>query len=129
MTPTTLLSELQKQGVILQPRGEKLAFGPREKVTPELRDRIVQHKEDLLRLLQPGRTLAELYTQYWNTPESVSMTTFLSLHREIDIVERQVGVTVAWRTLEAAARAWYQEKGVCPFCKVSGRFHLPTGAA
>lgn len=127
MTPTALLSELQHQGVILQPRGDKLAFGPREKVTPELRDRIVKHKEDLLRLLQPDRTLADAYRRYWDVSESEPTTTFQSLYREIDIVERQVGADTAWRTLEEAARAWYQEKGTCPFCKLSGVLHLVTG--
>lgn len=124
MTPTALLSELQNQGVILEPRGDKLAFGPREKVTPDLKAKIVKHKEDLLRLLQPDRTLAAAYRQYWSLPESEPMTAFQSLHREIDILERQVGADTAWRTLEEAAKTWYQETGACPFCKLAGVFHL-----
>lgn len=64
----------------------------------------------------PRAVLADLYRKYWNTPETEPMTAFVSLHREIDILERQVGVDESWRTLEAEARAWYQEKGTCPFC-------------
>lgn len=124
MTSTALLSELQSQGVILQPRGDKLAFGPKERVTPELRDRIVKHKADLLQLLQPDRTLAEAYRRYWSTPETEPIETFRSLHREIDILERQVGAEAAWRTLEAAARAWYEEHRACPFCKHPDVLHL-----
>jgi len=69
--------------------------------------------------------LAAAYRRYWTTPESEPIETFQSLHREIDILERQVGVTVAWQTLEAAARRWYQEKGACPFCMTPGAFHFP----
>ncbi|MBI2882643.1 MAG: hypothetical protein HYY11_01845 [Candidatus Methylomirabilis oxyfera] len=116
MTPTALLSELQNQGVTLHPRGDKLAFGPRDKVTPELKAKIVQHKEDLLRLLQPGRTLADLYRKYWSKPETDPLETFKALHREIDHLEQHVGADTAWRTLEEAAKRWYQEKARCPFC-------------
>lgn len=70
--------------------------------------------------------LADLYRRYWNTPEDATIEIFRALHREIDILERQVGADTAWRTLEAAARAWYQEKGTCPFCKLSGVLHLAT---
>lgn len=76
----------------------------------------------------PGAVLADLYRKYWNTPETEPMATFVSLHREIDILERQVGADTAWRTLEATARAWYQEKGACPFCKLPGVLHLTTEA-
>lgn len=68
----------------------------------------------------PGVVLADLYRTYWSTPETESMTTFLSLHREIGILERQVGEDTAWRTLEAAARRWYQETGAWPPCKLPG---------
>lgn len=64
----------------------------------------------------PGAILAEAYKRYWNTPETVPMETFQALHREIDLIEKQVGVEVAWHTLEASARSWYKAKGTCPFC-------------
>lgn len=127
MTPTTLLSELQNQGVILQPRGEKLAFGPRDKVTPELKAKIVEHKEDLLRLLQPGRTLAEVYRRYWNTPESATIETFQTAYKEIVKLEAQADPQAAWRSLREAATAWHRESGgVCPFCRERGELHLPA---
>lgn len=65
---------------------------------------------------RPDLALSQAYRKYWNTPETEPMATFVSLHREIDILERQVGVEGAWRTLEESARNWYQEKGTCPFC-------------
>lgn len=68
--------------------------------------------------------LADAYRRYWSTPETEPIETFRSLHREIDILERQVGTDAAWHTLEAAARAWYQETGACPFCKHPGVLHL-----
>lgn len=123
MTPTALLSELQNQGVILQPRGEKLAFGPKEKVTPEIRDRIVKHKEDLLRLLQPDRTLADLYRRWWSTPETEPMETFTSMSREIGIVERQVGEATVLQAFQVAARRWYEQTGECPKCGKPGVLH------
>lgn len=126
MTPTALLSELQSRGVILQPRGEKLAFGPREKVTPELRDRIVKHKTDLLRLLQPDPTLAQAYQQYWSLPESEPMETFKAAYVEIVRLEAQAEPLTAWRTLRDTATVFHAESGVCPFCKLPGELHLPS---
>lgn len=126
MTPTALLTELQNQGVILQPRGEKLAFGPKEKVTPELRDRIVRHKADLLRLLQPDRTLAEAYRRYWSLPESEPIEVFQTAYKAIVTLESEANPQIAWRTLRAAATAWHAETGACPFCRERGELHLPA---
>lgn len=126
MTPTALLSELQSQGVILQPRGEKLAFGPKERVTPELRDRIVKHKADLLRLLQPDRTLAEAYRRYWSLPESEPMEAFQAAYAEIVKLEAQVDPQTAWQTLRATATIFHAESGTCPFCREAGDLHLPA---
>lgn len=65
----------------------------------------------------PEAILADAYRQYWTLSATKEpMATFVSLHREIDLIEQQVGADAAWRTLEEAARAWYQEKGTCPFC-------------
>lgn len=126
MTPATLLSELQNQGVILEPRGEKLAFGPKEKVTPELKAKIVEHKEDLLRLLQPDRDLADAYRAYWNLPETEPMETFQTAYAEIVRLESRAEPLTAWRTLRATATAFHAESGVCPFCKLLGELHLPS---
>ncbi|MFV0446369.1 MAG: glycosyltransferase [Planctomycetaceae bacterium] len=47
-----LLAELTRRGVTLEPRGDALAFHPRSKVTGELRERLQQHKSEILRLLR-----------------------------------------------------------------------------
>lgn len=65
---------------------------------------------------EPGKVLADLYRQYWSLPEETPLETFEGLHKQIDITEAQVGVDTAWHTLEASARAWYEQKGTCPFC-------------
>lgn len=75
----------------------------------------------------PGAVLTEAYRKYWSLPESDPMETFKALHREIDILERQVEVEVAWRTLEEAARAWYEEHRACPFCKHPNVLHFEKG--
>ncbi|MDE2483862.1 MAG: hypothetical protein KGL32_01250 [candidate division NC10 bacterium] len=126
MTATALLTELKQHGVILHPKGDRLAFGPTEKVTPELRDKIVRHKVDLLRLLQPDPTLAEAYRRYWSLPESESMEVFQAAYREIIRLEAQADPQTAWRTLREAAAAWHTETGVCPFCRELGELHLPA---
>lgn len=68
----------------------------------------------------PGGVLADLYRRWWSTPETEPMTIFLSLSQEIGILERQVGEDMAWRILEEAAKAWHQETGVWPYCKLPG---------
>lgn len=52
-----LLGELTRLGVRLEPRGDSLAFFPRHKVPRELRERLQQHKPQLLELLR-GETLS-----------------------------------------------------------------------
>lgn len=47
-----LLAELTRRGVTLEPRGDSLAFHPRAKVTGELRERLHQHKGQILCLLR-----------------------------------------------------------------------------
>jgi len=47
-----LLGELTRRGVRLEPRGDALAFFPRHKVPRELRERLQQHKPQLLELLR-----------------------------------------------------------------------------
>jgi hypothetical protein len=53
----TLLGELTRRGVRLEPRGDALAFFPRHKVPRELREQLQQHKPQLLELLR-GETLS-----------------------------------------------------------------------
>lgn len=125
MSPIALLSELHTRGVILEPRGDKLAFGPKDKVTPELRDRIVTHKGELLRLLQPSSsTLADAYRRFWTLPETEPLERFTAIHKEIDILERQAGIDEAWAILEHEARVWHQKAGICPFCRKRGELHF-----
>jgi hypothetical protein len=123
MSPLALLRELHTRGVILEPRGDKLAFGPKDKVTQELRARIVEHKEDLLRLLHPG-ALAYAYRQFWSTEESEPVEVFRTLHSQIDHLEKQVGEDRAWHILDTEARAWHQKTGICPFCHNPGELHF-----
>lgn len=47
-----LLAELTRRGVTLEPRGDSLAFHPRAKVSGVLRERLQQHKEQILGLLR-----------------------------------------------------------------------------
>lgn len=128
MTATALLSELQNQGVILEPRGDKLAFGPRDRVSAELREKIVAHKEALLRALQPDSTLAEAYKRYWQKGESEPMEAFTAAYAEIVRLESRAQPLTAWRTLREAATAWHAESGVCPFCREPGELHLPAAS-
>lgn len=76
----------------------------------------------------PEAVLADLYRTYWNTPETEPIATFLSLHREIEIVERQVGEEIALQTFQAEARRWYEQNGACPKCGKPGVLHLTTEA-
>lgn len=125
MIAVDLVQQARTYGVTLTPLpdgGLKLRGKPH--IPTELTAAVREHKSEILALLQSCATLADAYRRYWETTETESMTTFQSLHREIDIVERQVGAETAWRTLKAAARVWYQEKGACPFCKLAGVFHL-----
>ena len=49
---TELLADLSQRGIRLDAGGDQLAYFPRAKVTPELRDRLRQHKKEILDLLR-----------------------------------------------------------------------------
>lgn len=117
MTAINLLEQARTAGVTLTPLpdgGLKLKGKP--PIPAELTAALRQHKPEILALLQSCATLADLYRCYWNTPETDPIETFRSLHREIDRLEKQLGADTAWRTLEDAARTWYNEHRTCPFC-------------
>lgn len=72
----------------------------------------------------PGAVLTDLYRRYWTLSETEEpMATFRSLHREIDIVERQVGEETALQTFQVAAQRWYEQNGECPKCGKPGVLH------
>ena len=52
MSVHALLVELQRRHVQLVADGERLRFRPRQAVTSELRDALVEHKRELLALLE-----------------------------------------------------------------------------
>lgn len=117
MTAVDLLEQARTHGVTLTPLpdgGLKLKGKP--PIPAELTAALREHKPEILALLQACATLAEAYRRYWELPETEPIEPFQSLHREIDLLEKQVGPEVAWHTLEEAARRWYQKKGRCPFC-------------
>lgn len=124
MTAVDLLEQARACGVTLTPLpdgGLKLLGKPR--IPTELTAAVREHKSEILALFQSCATLAELYAQYWNTPETEPMATFVSLHREIEIVERQVGEETALQAFQAAARRWYEQNGACPSCGKPGVLH------
>jgi len=66
MAPTadpaaTLLTELVRHGIELQPRGDRLRYRPRSALTPELARRVKAYKPALLAILRPDHewSLAE----------------------------------------------------------------------
>lgn len=129
MTATALLTELKQHGVTLHPKGDRLAFGPREKVSHDLREKIIRYKSELLALLQSSpidATLSGAYRRYWSLPESEPTETFQAAYKEIVKLEAKADPQTAWRSLREAARAWYAESGACPFCRERGELHLPA---
>ncbi len=128
MTATALLSELKSRGVILEAKGDKLAFWPRGKVTPDLKAEIIRYKAEILALLQsppPDLTLADAYRRFWSLSESDPIETFHAAYLEIVTLEGQTPPEVAWQTLREAATTYHAETGVCPFCRERGPLHLP----
>ena len=55
MTAHPLLDELQRAGLRIGVRDGRLAIRPANRLTPALRERILRHKPDLLRVLQDQR--------------------------------------------------------------------------
>ncbi|MDE2321753.1 MAG: hypothetical protein KGL31_07530 [candidate division NC10 bacterium] len=117
MMAAELIQEARTAGVTLTPLPDgRLQATGRPQVPSELKARLSTHKTEVMALLHACDALADLYRTYWTLPETDPLETFKALHREIDLIEKQVGAEAAWRTLEASARRWYQEKGTCPFC-------------
>jgi len=56
MTPaSTLLIELTRCGIELQPHGDQLRYRPRSAMTPDLIEQVTAHKADLLTALAADR--------------------------------------------------------------------------
>ena len=51
MTATELLADLDRRGVRLEARGDRLRYAPRSALTPELVERLRSHKTELLAVL------------------------------------------------------------------------------
>ena len=47
-----LLRELQARGIELRPQGDRVAFRPKEKMTPELLEQLRVHRTQLLKMLR-----------------------------------------------------------------------------
>jgi hypothetical protein len=59
---TSLLSRLADQGLRMELRDEQIAVTPKNRLTPELRDEILQHRPDVLELLRlHGSSLLPLF--------------------------------------------------------------------
>lgn len=54
----TLLDTLTRQGVRLKAKGGELLYRPPERMTPDLKARLREHKQELLSLLKAKRELA-----------------------------------------------------------------------
>ena len=48
---TELLTDLRRRGLDLVPVGDRIRFRPKDALPPELRDRVIEYKADLLALL------------------------------------------------------------------------------
>jgi hypothetical protein len=53
MTATELLQDLRRQEIEFQVDGERLRYRPLAKVSPELREEIHRHRDELFRLIHP----------------------------------------------------------------------------
>jgi TubC N-terminal docking domain len=59
MTPEDLLAEARERGIVLRAAGDRLQFRPVNRVPPELREELRQHKAQLLAILKAGPTVGE----------------------------------------------------------------------
>jgi hypothetical protein len=59
MTAEELLGEVRARGVVLRVEGDRLRFRPVDRVPPELREELRQHKAQLLEILNPGAIVAD----------------------------------------------------------------------
>lgn len=131
MSAVELLDQLTLHGVTLKADGTKLMFSPTDRVSPDLKMKLREHKQELLTLLQsdrPDRLLAHVYRKYWMTPEKADMATFKSILAEIATLEAQLDPGRVIDILETEARKFHQATGTCPYCQLEGPLHQePTG--
>lgn len=74
-----LLAELTRRGVTLEPRGDSLAYHPRSKVTGDLRERLQQHKGQILSLLRGE--VGGAVTRAVATPANIDYSVVIQEHR------------------------------------------------
>lgn len=143
-TATTIIDTLTRHGVMLKLEGDKLMFGPPERVSPELKAKMKAHKRALLVLLRnerepaatppaspsemlhPDPALASAYRTAWQMVESEPMEAFQAAYAEIEALEQRLDPVITWKTLRTAAQAHYANHQQCPFCKQDGTLHLPA---
>ena len=88
---------------------------------------IAKAAESRMRLERdPGAVLADLYRKYWTTPDKAPMETFTAIHAEIGILEAALDPCKVIDILEAEARRFHSETGICPHCRLVGPLHHGT---
>ena len=88
---------------------------------------IAKAAESRMRLERdPGAVLADLYRQFWTTPDKAPMETFTAIHAEIGNLEAALDPCKVIDLLEAEAQSFHRETGICPFCGKAGPLHHGT---
>ena len=94
---TALLGELGQRGVSVQVEQGNLHLSPRSKLTPELIQRLKDHKAEMVRALRLA-ALDEDQLFAWN--ERVAICEVLAG------LDRKQSEAVAWKAVEAQERPW-----------------------
>jgi hypothetical protein len=85
---------------------------------------IAKAAESRMRMARdPGAVLADLYRQFWTTPDREPKETFTAILAEISILEAQLDPGKVIGILEAAAQMYHRETGLCPYCRLAGPLH------
>lgn len=124
MTAQALLTTIKNRGIELKAENGRIFARP--SLPENLRGAVKTFRVEIMALL--GSTpsdlaLARAYRKYWTTPESEPLETFTAILVEIGNLEAALDPAKAIATLEAAARRFHRETGLCPHCRLAGPLH------
>lgn len=119
MSPSSLLADLWHRGVVLRLSDDRSRIlVPRDRLTPELRERLVDNKPEILKLLAYVDEYRALIRNAFAVmvDRSSAQQGLRELGDDQARLTDELGATLTCAIRDGEARQWRLETGLCPVC-------------